>query len=81
MSPRGYRRFSPFTTRPLLAENQQPLASDPNFRSNNTGLNKALCVHRGARLQGTCTLQKHFPLGSRLYARVYVVQTGNSMQS
>lgn len=42
------RRFSPLTTHPLLAENQQPLASDPNFRSNNTGLNKALCVHRGA---------------------------------
>lgn len=50
LSPRGYkrhRRFSPFSQHPPFAENQQPLASDPNFRSNNTGLNKALCVHRG----------------------------------
>lgn len=40
-------RFSPFNQHPSFLENQQPLASDPNFRSNNTGLNKALCVHRG----------------------------------
>jgi len=51
LSPRRYkrhRRFSPFSQHPSFAENQQPLASDPNFRSNNTGLNKALSVHRGA---------------------------------